>query len=181
MGNKNSNYPPAQMTRRLEKADGFISDTVSCISELARFGKPETEDELKERIHQYFSFCADKNFRPGIESLALALGVDRVTYWRWCNMDIHVSQEWSDICKSARQSIVAFIEASANSGHLSPPIAIFALKNLANWKDTISFEDANPMSEERQRKMDFDKLSAYRLSVLESDPDENDVDKANEL
>lgn len=176
MSNSISNFPPAQMDRSLKKTEGFISDTVTCISELAKFGKPQNEEQLKERIKQYFDFCANNDFRPGIESLALALGCDRITYWRWCNQNIGVSKEWSDICKVARQSIVAFIEASANSGHLSPPIAIFALKNLANWKDTVSFEDVTPISEEKQRELDFQRLSAYRLPVLEEDPENSDTD-----
>lgn len=181
MSNKKSNYPMAQMNRSIEKVDGFISDTVSCISELAKFGKPQNEEELKERIHKYFDFCANSDFRPGIESLSLALGVDRTTFWRWCNMDIRVSQEWSDTCKIARQSIVAFTEAAANSGHLSPPIAIFALKNIANYKDAISFEDVTPMSEDKRKKYDYDSISAYRLPILQDelpifqdDPENND-------
>ena len=171
MSNKQSNYPTAQMNRSVQQADGFIADTVSCISELAACGKPKDAAELKRRIGQYFDFCADRNFRPGIESLSLALGVNRTTFWHWCNSEYGVSEEWADVCKQARQSIVAFVEAAANSGHLSPPIAIFSLKNLANWKDTVSFEDVTPLSEERQRALDFDNLSAYRLPVLEDESD----------
>lgn len=154
MGNNSSNFPQAKMTREIQSADGFVKDTVSCITELAQFGKPKDEEELKQRIKQYFDFCADSGFRPCVESLALSLGVDRTTFWRWCNQDIRVSDEWSNTCKKARQAIIAFIESSAISGHLSPPIAIFALKNLANWKDTISFEDATPKD-----------LSGHRYSV----------------
>lgn len=176
MSNKQSNYPPAQMNRSVQQADGFIADTVSCISELAACGKPKDTEELKERIGQYFDFCADRNFRPGIESLSLALGVNRTTFWHWCNSEYGVSEEWADVCKQARQSIVAFVEAAANSGHLSPPIAIFSLKNLANWKDTVSFEDVTPISEEKQRELDFQRLSAYRLPVLEEDPENSDTD-----
>ena len=174
MSNKQSNYPTAQMNRSIEQADGFISNTVTCISELTNLGKPKNEEELKERIRKYFEFCADNSFRPGIESLALALGVDRVTYWRWCNQDIHVSSEWSDICKVARQSIIAFTEAAANSGHLSPPIAIFALKNIANYKDAISFEDTTPTLQERRYGRNYSDLPMYNSSeVIESDTNDS--------
>lgn len=171
MSNKSSNFPTAQMNRSIEKVDGFIGDTVSCISELAKYGKPKNEEELKERIQKYFDFCANHDFRPGIESLSLALGVDRTTFWRWCNMDIKTSQRWSDICKVARQSIVAFTEAAANSGHLSPPIAIFSLKNIANYKDAISFEDVTPMSEDNSRFRNYN-----NLPMLQEDSDGNDLD-----
>lgn len=164
MSNKSSNFPQAKITREIQSANGFVKKTVSCITELAQYGKPRNEEELKQRIRQYFDFCADSEFRPCVESLALSLGVDRSTFWRWCNRDIDVSEEWSDICKVARQSIVAFIESSAISGHLSPPIAIFALKNLANWKDTISFEDATPKDSSKHRYKDYMDLPMFEES-----------------
>jgi hypothetical protein len=167
MSNKESNYPTAQANRELQKANGFIFDTVSCIAELANLGKPNDEEELKERIRMYFDFCKRNSFRPGIESLALSLGVDRSTFWRWCNRETNVSLEWTKACKVARQSIVAFTEASATSGHLSPPIAIFILKNVAGYKDSISFEDT------AQNNTVFNAVSARDLPVLES----NEYDK----
>ncbi|WP_026661677.1 terminase small subunit [Butyrivibrio proteoclasticus] len=169
MSNKQSNYPTATMNRNIQQADGFIADTVHSISELATFGKPENEEQLKERIKQYFDFCANNNFRPGVESLSLALGVDRVTYWRWCNQEIRVSNEWAETCKLARQSIVAFVEAAANSGHLSPPIAIFSLKNLANWKDTISFEDATPHTDNIGYALSVEELPTFNNLITSND------------
>lgn len=174
MSNKESNFPTAQFTRSVQKESGFISSTVHSIAELASYGKPESEEELKQRIQQFFDFCADNDFRPGVEALALSLGVNRTTFWHWCNQDYGVSEEWADICRIARQSIVAFVEAAANSGHLSPPIAIFSLKNLANWKDTVSFEDITPESDSKRGKMNYYGISAYRLPVLE-EPEQTEV------
>lgn len=144
MSNSVSNYPTQKIKTELQKTPGFVSDTVNSIMEISKGTKPRNETELQERITEYFSFCASHDFKPGIESLALSLGVDRTTFWRWCNAENGVSDDWCNICKTARQGIVAFVEACANSGHLSPPIAIFSLKNLANWKDTVSFEDITP-------------------------------------
>lgn len=162
MSNFKSNYPQAQISRNVREAEGFIADTVHSITELTAHGKPENEEQLRERIQKYFEFCATNNFRPGVESLSLALGVNRTTFWHWCNSEFGVSEEWADICKIARQSIIAFVEAAANSGHLSPPIAIFSLKNLANWKDTVSFEDITPDVSEKKNG-----LSVADLPILE--------------
>lgn len=173
MSNNISNYPQARLTREIEKSGEFVHDTVSsisCISELAINGKPKDEAELRDRISRFFDFCSKNQFRPGIEALSLALGVNRTTFWHWCNSEYGVSDEWADICKLARQSIIAFVEASANSGHLSPPIAIFSLKNLANWKDTLSFEDLTP-EPEKEKRVGFNNLSSYRLSPTEESED----------
>ncbi|WP_026667180.1 terminase small subunit [Butyrivibrio sp. AE2005] len=165
--NRESNFPTAQASRELQKVDGFISDTLGGISAMASMEKPQSEGELKERIKMYFDYCKNNSFRPGVESLSLALGVDRSTFWRWCNRETNVSLEWAKTCKIARQSIVAFTEASAISGHLSPPVAIFILKNIAGYKDSVSFEDAT------QNNALCNVLIARDLPVLKSEGDEN--------
>ena len=167
MSNKESNYPTAQASRELQKANGFIYDTLGGISAMTSMEKPQNEEELKERIKMYFDYCKNNSFRPGIESLSLALGVDRSTFWRWCNRETNVSLEWARTCKVARQSIVAFTEASAISGHLSPPVAIFILKNVAGYKDSVSFEDTT------QNNALCNVLIARDLPVLKSEGDEN--------
>ncbi len=161
ISNKESNYPTAQANRQLQNQKGFVSDTVRSIMTISKGQKPKSEEELKERIAEYFNFCAASDFKPGIESLSLSLGIDRTTFWRWCNQELGVSESWSDTCKQARQAIVAFVEACANSGHLSPPIAIFSLKNLANWKDSISFEDVTPFSEARRMPRNYTNLPMF--------------------
>ena len=170
MANHESNYPTERMKRELQNKQGFVGDTVRSIMEISKGTKPRNEEELQARIADYFSFCADNDFKPGIESLALSLGVDRTTFWRWCNGENGVSAEWCNVCKVARQGIVAFIEACANSGHLSPPIAIFSLKNLANWKDTVSFEDVSPSKNDGKPMLSLSDLPLF--SEMESSNDE---------
>ena len=146
MANSNSNYPNAQ----LDNIDcEFVGSTVGSLRELASRGTPQTDGELAQRISDYFDFCADRKLRPGIESLSLALGVDRSCFWRWCGNDAKTkSDEWIRLCKEARQMIVAFTEAATQGGKLSPPVGIFLLKNIGGYKDTISFEENAPAAEE---------------------------------
>ena len=35
----------------------FVSDVVQSLKELNSMGKPNTDDELKDRIDKYFEFC----------------------------------------------------------------------------------------------------------------------------
>lgn len=163
MSNSQSNYPPAKATRELSEAGDFTSTTINSLIELSNLGRPKNTDELRQRINYYFSFCSNKNFKLGIESLSLSLGISRATFWNWCNGQ-GVSDEWSDICKQARQCVVAFFESATVSGRISPPVGIFCLKNLASWKDTISFEDANPKATDQEHT-----LKATMLPKLESE------------
>ena len=143
MSNSVSNFPPAKLCRELQASQGYTATTIQSLMELSSLGKPQNIYELKQRLKGYFTFCGENDFKPAIESLALSLGISRVCFWSWCNGQ-GVSDEWAECCQQARQSIIAFIENATISGKVSPPVGIFCLKNLAGWRDTISFEDATP-------------------------------------
>ena len=115
---------------------------------LGKNGKPETVEELKNRINEYFQRCSDEALRPGIESLSAALCVSRQTFWRWCNGDINTGDEWRSVCESAKSTINAYLEQAMLTGKINPASGIFLMKNWMNYKDSISFEEALPADSE---------------------------------
>ena len=140
MSNKNSNFPSNQLNSIPADVCG---KTITSIREFAQSGKPQSIAELQTRIDQFFEFCAESQFRPGIEALSLALGISRVTFWNWCN-GINCDEQWKEVCCTARQYIAVFLEQISMSGHLNPATSIFLYKNWLNYKDTISFDEAAP-------------------------------------
>lgn len=146
MSNSNSNFPSNQLNGLSTEV---CREITSCLRELNEKGKPRTEQELRERIDDYFAFCEERGFRPGVETLCVALSCRRSTLWNWCNGD-GCSEEWSEICQNARQFILAFLETLTLSGKLNPASSIFYLKNWANYKDAISFDDAIPTGNTRR-------------------------------
>lgn len=165
---RSSNYPTAKLTEEIEENPGFVTDAIESLSALAKLGKPETAEELESRIDDYFRFCSEHGSRVGIEALALSLGIDRSTFWRWSNGENGKGERWTDVCRRARQFIIAFTESAMISGKLSPPVAIFAMKNVAGWKDAISFEDSMP-----QGALSKQVLSAEALPKLGSQESED--------
>lgn len=135
MSNKKSNLPNAQLSTIDED---FSAVTVGLLNEIRKKAdrRPETVTELTQRIDDYFRFCADHQMRPGIEQLALCLGVSRQMYWRWCAGE--KGAEWQRICCQARQVVLAFLESASLSGHLNPATGIFLLKNWANYTDSVA-------------------------------------------
>lgn len=113
-----------------------VTDMVNSLIELRNLGKPKTDAEVKERCDQYFKFCANSSLRPGIEGLALSLGVDRVTIWRWSQGE-GCSKERAEIISAARQAVITYIEAAQLSGKLNPVSSIFLLKNWGNYTDRV--------------------------------------------
>ncbi len=134
MGYPNSN---SQLDDALQ-AD-FVQNTVSCLMELSNRGIPQSTDELKERVSDYFSFCADRGLRPGIETLSLSLSTSRQNFWAWCN-GLYKNAEWQEVCLQAKQVIISFLECASLQGKLNPATSIFLLKNWANYADTVTLE-----------------------------------------
>ena len=167
MSNKTSNYPSNQLNHLQE---GVCSQIVTSLRELSQKGKPETLEELQNRIDMYFRFCAERDFRCGIESLALSLGVTRQGFWLWCQDDGggH-GTEWRDVCRQAKQFILCFLESLSLSGRLNPASSIFYLKNWGNYKDSISFDDV-PQSSVKQA-LSIEDLKLLDLSGGNKDDD----------
>ena len=134
---------PQQKFDEVVQSNQYVNQTLPLLMALASQGKPKDVDQLKQRITDFFNFCAANNLRPGVEMLSSCLGVSRVTFWHWCN-GTNCSLEWAECCRIARQTIMTFLEQTAISGKLNPATAIFLLKNWGGYKDTISFDDERP-------------------------------------
>lgn len=174
MANSISNFPNNQLNN-VEPA--ACSKITVCLQELNQLGKPKTLEELQDRIDRYFDFCVDHEFRPGIESLCMALHITRTTFWNWCN-DINCNEEWAEIARNAKQFIVAFLEQAGLSGKINPATQIFLCKNWAGYKDAISFDDSVNHSEIGQRVLSADELpnlSAFMAGMKERSNENEEI------
>ena len=117
-----------------------VQHIVTSLKELHQMGRPKTDEELEERIDQYFSLCERSSIRPGIESLCLSLHITRQCLYNWCH-GIQCSERRQQACESAKSFIASFIEQASLSGKLNPATAIFLQKNWLGYKDVYSFEE----------------------------------------
>lgn len=150
--NRGSGLPTARQDAELNGTD-FVGETIGSLKEIADLGIPRTDAELESRINTFFEFCGTHNIRPGIETLSMALGCDRRTFWTWCRGLGGKSDDWGQMCRQARQLIISFTEQAMITNHLTPPVAIFTMKNLASWKDTVSFEELSRTEPEEKTRM----------------------------
>lgn len=132
------NFPQQQLNAMAESNPEFVSNTVDCLLKLRSKGKPQSIEELRIRIDDYFRFCADSGYRPALESLSLSLGVSRISFWHWRNGSR--GSEWAEACESAAQMIIVFLESCVMSGKINPASGIFLLKNIAGYSDTQTLE-----------------------------------------
>lgn len=141
-----SNFPQSQLD---DVEPSKVQEITTSLMDLFDLGKPETDEEVEERVKQYFSFCQQSSIRPGVESLAMSLHISRQTLFNWSN-GIKCSEKRAEIIQDAKQVINAFLEQCVMGGKISPPSGIFLLKNYCNYRDTISIEDNLPIDRSSQ-------------------------------
>ena len=134
---KISNYPNAQLDKQLTGTGKTreILGNMDSIIELNSKGRPENTEELKQRIRDFFQICEKRDIKPGIETLCLALSVNRSTLWRWCREE-GADKEFADVCRNAKQTIIAMTEQAGMRG-LNIALYAFTMKNIAGYRDSI--------------------------------------------
>lgn len=131
-------YPPQMLD-----AQPVDVQVVRSLDELRAMGRVKSEEETEQRIGMYIQTCSELGIRPGIESLCMALGITRQTLHRWANGE-NCSQRKQELIQQARQYIYSYLEQVLLSGKGSVVGAIFAFKNWAGYKDSVTIEDARP-------------------------------------
>lgn len=133
MSNKSSNFPNAQVPNL---APGELSKVLTNLNELQKLPKPLNDEEFESRIRYYFEWCSINEVRPGIEGLALALGVTRQYLWK-------LQQENSVrgiLITKAKQTLAAYMEYLSQNSKINPVTAIFLMKNHFGYADKTEVE-----------------------------------------
>lgn len=167
-----SNLPNGKLKELEAQQPEAVKQVVSSLRELNALGKPKTDQEVKQRIDDYFEFCERSSLRPGIESLCCALHITRQTLFRWSKGE-SCSQERQEIIQNAKTFVTAFIEQASLGNRLNPATSIFLLKNWANYRDTVSFDSGS--DEKRFTTPDIPALAVkYGVSTNDSEEKQNE-------
>lgn len=133
MSNKKSNFPNAQEPN-LEP--GELTNLLNNFNELQKLEKPVTDDQVEERLIYYFEWCARNDIKPGVEGMALSLGVSRQYLWKLQQEDSRRGR----IILKAKQMLAAYMEYLSQNGKINPVTAIFLMKNHFNYADKTEVE-----------------------------------------
>lgn len=108
----------------------------------------DNDDAVEQRIIDYFKYCFDNDIKPGVEGMALALGVNRRTLWDWETGNRRgSSSRRADIIKKSKQILANYLESLSQNGKINPVTAIFLLKNHFGYSDKqeIEVKASNPL------------------------------------
>ena len=146
----------------------FVKKTVGELRSVYDLPKPETDEEVKERIYQFFLYCEDKGLRPGIELLSLFLGVSRMTIWNWSN-GLTCSEARQTMINHAKALIGAYLEQSHLQGKLNPVSAIFLSKIWLGYTEdlTVKLDTQTAQQLPRQTLEDIAKMRHINITEPE--------------
>lgn len=141
---------------------------------LSIYSMPEIDitdaEQVNRRVVEYLTSCIDNDIKPGVATLAMALGIDRN---RLLKIISGASGENSGITYSVRSVVKrayamfdAMWETNMQSGKINPACGIFLGKNNFGYKDVVDY-NLTP-------KQDTEQVSADQLHRrLESLPDDD--------
>lgn len=141
---------------------------------LSIYSMPEIDitdaEQVNRRVVEYLTTCIDNDIKPGVATLAMALGIDRN---RLLKIISGASGENSGITYSVRSVVKrayamfdAMWETNMQSGKINPACGIFLGKNNFGYKDVVDY-NLTP-------KQDTEQVSADQLHRrLEALPDDD--------
>lgn len=128
---------------------------VANMNELRNLKRPQSDDELEDRIQWFFEWCIEHDQRPGVELMALSCGVTRQTLWQWQQQ----GGRRGELIDRAKQVIAALLESWGQTGKINPATLIFLLKNHFNYHDDVQLE-VGPVRQELEPQLSPEEVQA---------------------
>ena len=116
---------------------GEISKMLRHTMAISHLPKIDTNDaeQVAKRIDEYHLYCIENDVKPDVTGLALALGIDRTTLWKWEVGEYKKPQEVRDVIRRGREVNEAMLVQMMNNGKINTVAAIFLLKNNHGYRD----------------------------------------------
>lgn len=91
-------------------------------------------EAIKERTTIYLNGCANKDIKPGVQGLCLWLGVERSTWYDWCNGKTRRDTHYN-FCNRVMVLLAASWESNMQENKTNAVSGIFLGKNDFGYKD----------------------------------------------
>lgn len=133
-------------TEQLNTANAIIASTLLTLT----IPKPDMNDvqEVKKSVALYFQTCAEKNVRPAISGICVALGITRQQFleacetgqltYRYAPSAISLPNDTWQFLVDIRSNYAAMIESFLETNMIHPSAGIFLLKNNCGYQDEIT-------------------------------------------
>lgn len=149
-----------------------VSKAVSSVQHWAQFPVVKTDEDIAERLTEFFTYSAENGQYPSVEKMALALGVDMATVnnWQAGRVGTYQTQAASEMIKKAKMMIAAIDAELVTSGKMNPVPYIFRAKNFHGMRDQVETIVTKPANEQSTQNLE----DKYK-DVIEIDAEVEDV------
>lgn len=137
--NTDSNYGRGCTGAKTPQLAGNVepNDTTDILSKMKilwELPKPNTNEELAERVYWYFfDYCLPLKMKPSIEGVTMALDISKETFSSWGKGE--KSRFHSDLVKKCREMVQMFLSQATFEGKLNPAVWMFYGKNYFGMSD----------------------------------------------
>lgn len=159
-------------TEQLNTANAIIASTLCMIDEpIPDF---HSRQECEDAVYNYFKHCAEKNVRPALSGICVALGITRKQFVTACEtgqitprcseVTIALPNDVWQFFTSLRSNYAAMIESFLETNLIHPTAGIFLLKNNCGYQDEITHNyeitkkvvDVNALAEKYAKELEGD-------------------------
>lgn len=166
---KTRGLKPASMEANFKGEPSDISRAIINATRYIKAEPCESDEEVAERINEYFAECAAEGMIPKWETLSLALGVTRRMTWQWANG--HAGSPVRQRMLARAKEILAAVDAElVQTGKVNPVVYIFRAKNFYDMKDQqdVVVTPNQPLGEQQTTEQ----LEEKYTTLIELDDDE---------
>lgn len=145
----------------------YVKDTIKAI--LKEYENPpvKSDNELYDRIQQYFDTCAELNSAPTVESLVLYCGYSHWWYWDVLKgLNPGFSGKTKDILQKATTFVAAFDAKALTDGRMNFLAYCFRAKNYYGMRDRVEFN----ITAEQESVHSIEDISAKYNDIIDVEP-----------
>lgn len=132
---KNKSRPPQCLDAYIQEGDPFITNTIGSIMKSFRLQRVQSDEELKDRLQDYFNICTDDAQLPTMEGMALHCGYTVFDFCEFANGKRGFSPETAQIIKTAKSVMMTFDAQAVEQGRIPFLAYCFRAKNYYGMRD----------------------------------------------
>lgn len=164
------NFPNARFRPETEEDKALVSQLLGEVLTEYRQPRVRSDEELTERLDDYFRRCAERGQTPTVEEMCLSTGysIQTVKEWQY-GINHGFSPQTATIIKKAKDFMQTFDAKLVIAGKMNFLAYCFRAKNYYGMRDQqdLNFVQPNPLGETKSPE----ELRRKYLEDIGADPD----------
>ncbi len=163
-GGKN-NFPSSKVSVETEEDRQLVSKLLTEVMVEYKQERVKSDEELAERLNDYFMRCATRGQVPTVEEMAMSTGYTQSTVWDWeVGRNKGFSPNTSVIIKKAKDILKTFDAKLVISGKLNFLAYCFRAKNYYGMVDKQEYV----VTPNVQQESEFDEKDIRKRYLIDS-------------